>query len=195
MKILFTCCFTVLLISFQISAQLSSYSTCYTVAHNNGVNNVLFKFNPQTAQWAEIGLTGTNNIKAIATDPINNIIYAVDGEIFGTIDPQSGLFSAIGSIGTANGDYGAIVLNDIEGLTFDPINKIIYASHRIDSGDLCSPTIPNSLDLLFQIDVLTGKFIANAMLDSNGNFSDYAVIEVSFGGTDLVICGDDLSRC
>lgn len=185
---------------FSLKAQFSTNSNCYAVAHNNGANNALFKLDGQTNEWAKIGLTGTNNIRAIATDPINKIIYAADGGTFGKINPQNGLFTAIGAIGTANGDYGPVTLNDITGLTFDPINMILYATHHINSGDICSP-IANTNDLLFQINVLTGKVITDAMLDVNAQPTGYAVIEEALndqhwcntGGGDMVYDVDDIA--
>lgn len=176
MKFFLTFCITLLLASFQMSAQIFGVSTYYTVAHNNGNSNVLFELNSQTNQWAKVGLTGTNNIKAITTDPVNKIIYAVDQGTFGTINAETGLFTGIDVIGQANGAIGAVNLNNIEGLTFDNINNVIYATHRIASGTPCNPT-SNSNDLLFKINISTGKYVANAMLNANGGSADYALIE------------------
>jgi len=155
-----------IIITMQLQAQSLDLFPYYTVAHNNGTINALFKFDATTNSWAEVGTTGTNNIKAIATDQINNVMYAVNEGTFGKIEVQTGLFTPIGSIGTGNGDVGEITLNNIEGLTYDSANEIIFATHRIESGTVCEP-IENSNDLLFQIDVTTGQFIAGAMLDSN----------------------------
>jgi len=187
MKAFSVCCIILLFAFFQVSAQIFGDLVCYTIAHNNGHSNVLFKFNPQTNQWIEIGLTGTHNMKAIATDPTKNTLYAVDGHTFGTINPKSGLFSSIGTIGQANGEIGPINLNDIEGLTFDHLNNIMYATQRVQSGVICNPTL-NSNDLLFQIDITTGKHVPDAMLNTNGQSADYAVIEDAVTGTILDGC-------
>lgn len=178
-------------IALQLQAQSLVNFSCYTVANNSGTSNALFKYDPLTNnQWTEIGLTNTNDIRAIATDPINNIIYAVNGNTFGKIDAETGLFTAINNIGTATGDFGEIELNNIEGLTYNSINEKIYATHKIESGTVCEP-IENSNDLLFQIDITTGQFIVGAMIDQNGNWADYAVIESASVSTILDVCGNN----
>jgi len=59
---------------------------CYTVSEDNAAPNVLFEFDVFTGKWAEVGVTGGTFIEAIATDPVNGIIYATDAGQFGTID-------------------------------------------------------------------------------------------------------------
>jgi len=190
MKNYFCLCMAIF-IALQLQAQSLSNFSCYTVANNSGTSNALFKYNESTTnKWVEIGSTNTNNIKAIATDPINNVIYAVNEDNFGKINAETGLFVSINSIGVASGDIGEIDLNNIEGLTYNSTNGIIYATHRIESGPLCEP-IENSNDLLFQIDITTGQFIPDAMIDSNGNWADYAVIESAFVNTMLDVCGNN----
>lgn len=190
MKKFFIILITALLTSLQIYAQILGDLTCYTVAHNNGAANVLLKLDAQTNQWTEIGLTGTNNIKAITTDQVNNIIYAVNGSNFGTINSQTGQFSTIGTIGQASGEAGTVNLNNIEGLAYNYSNNIMYATHRVESGAVCNP-IPNSNDLLFQIDITTGSYIPGAMLSNNGNPANYAIIEEIFANTILDSCGSN----
>lgn len=159
-------------ISLHLSnCQILTDYPCYSISENNSAPNVLFEYDPETKLWNRIGITGGNFIEALATDPLSGIIYATDQGQFGTVDPQTGQFIAIGSPGTANGEFGLKVLNDIDGLTFDLNNQIMYASHRV--GGLG----PQTNDLLFQIDVATGKAILGAMLDSNGSTADYAVVE------------------
>ena len=182
MKKYFLLCIAITIATVQLKAQVFGDLTCYTIAHNNGNANVLFQFSGATSQWTEIGFTGTNNITAIATDQINNIIYAIDGGTFGKINLSTGTFNPIGVIGQASGDFGTIELNNIKGATFDPANEILYATHSIESGELCNPII-NSNDLLFQIDVNTGQFINGAMLNSSGSPVDYALIPPSFKST------------
>lgn len=167
--------------SLPLKSQILYGQIGYAVAHNNGNANVLYQFNGTTNEWTEIGLTGTNNIKAIATDAINNVIYAVDGGTFGEINAESGLFISIGAIGSTlaqNGTYNyeEINLDNIHGLTFDPINKVMYATHRVESGDLCGTVILNSNDFLFQIDILTGKLKPGAMQDYAGNPLDNVIM-------------------
>jgi len=183
-------CVSIFLLTLQVKSQFFKDFPCYVVAHNNGNANILFEFDPITSQWIEVGLTGTNNIKAIAADQTINKLYAVDKDRFGVINPNSGLFTQYGVLGQANGDVGLVNLDNIYGLTFDPTKQEIYATHRVESGDLCNP-ITNSNDLLFKIDITTGKFKPQAMMDSNGNPADYAVIKEIPVETIVNGCGID----
>lgn len=157
---------------------------CYTVSEDNEAPNQLFTYNPEMNIWtAAPNVTGTSFVEAIATDPVNDIIYAVDegmfgtGGMFGTIDATTGIFTGIGFVGSGNGDLGTVLLDDIDGLTFDPINNVMYASQRIEGAG------PGTEDLLFKIDVATGAVLSGAMVDKNGAPADYAVIPMIFGGT------------
>jgi len=181
---------TTVMLLVQLKAQNSTGFTAFTVAHNNGTSNVLLSYNALANQWKAVGLTNTNNIKAIATDPVNRIVFAVNGNTFGKIDTKTGSFTAIGNIGQANGEFGIVALNNIEGLTFDFVNNKMYATHSIESGSVCSP-VANSNDLLFQINIFTGKLIPNAMRDANGNASDYSVIELAQISSSLDNCTTD----
>jgi len=163
-----------------VNAQILTDFPCYAVSEDNGAPNVLFVYDPVGNQWNEVGVTGGTLIESIATDPVTDIIYAVDAGQFGTIDATTGVFTALGpGVGSvlANGDLGPIALDDIDGLTYDPINMVMYASHRIGS------TGPGTNDLLFQIDPSTGLFIPGVMEDSAGNPADYAVVPEVFDGS------------
>jgi len=206
MKKLISLCATIfILISLQAQTyehtknyKIFESSPCYTVAENNLGPNILFEFDPISQSWTNIGEIDPigDDIKAIATDPVNDIIYAYDAgtDVLGIIDPNNEtptLFTPINAdnigygAGIANGDYGPVELNSIKGLTYDPVNMFLYAVHYINSGDVCKPT-PNTNDLLFKIDISTGKFIPGAMIDNSGYQVDYAVIQESiFGPTKL----------
>lgn len=175
-------------ISINLAQNLADFP-CYSVATNNGLENVLFKIDGGTYLWNEIGLTGTNFVEAIAIDGTTNIIYAAEGSggtngvdgVFGTIDPTTGVFTAIGTTGTGNGAFGAVNLNNIDGMSFDQVNQIMYATHRIEGEG------SQSNDLFFQIDVSTGGFVPNAMIDdATGMATDYVIIpeifDEQFGG-------------
>lgn len=158
-------------------AQLTATYPCYAVSEDNTPPNVLFEYNPITNVWKRIGITGGNNIEAIAIDPISEIIYATDNGIFGTINATTALFTAIGNVGLATGILGEIELSDVDGLTYDSTNQIMYATHRIGFAG------PGTNDLLFQIDVSTGAFVPGAMTDAvTGEAVDYAVVPAVFGG-------------
>jgi len=167
-------------ITFSAYGQVLTDYPCYSISEDNSAPNTLFEYDPQTEEWFRVGVTGGNFIEALATDPLSNTMYAADAGMFGTVDRVSAVFMPIGNPGTANGDIGLVDLDDIDGLTYDLVNQIMYASHRV--GGLG----PGTNDLLFQIDVATGKFVPGAMEGSNGNPADYAIVEevidATFGG-------------
>jgi len=159
---------------------------CYSVAEDNGAPNFFFQYDPVTDQWTNVGVTGTGFIEAIATDPVNDIIYAANGGTLGTIEPTTGLFTAIGPVGTGNGiTIGSVLFDDIDGLSYDPNNEILWASQRI--GGLGQGTN----DLLLKIDPATGAFIPGEFI----NGDDYAVVQEIFDSTfdDDVYDVDDIA--
>lgn len=196
MKQVFYTIFLLLAFTQLNQAQILTPFPCYSVANNNGAENTLFKFNPATNQWNKVGTTSTNFIDAIAIDGTVGIIYAAEGSggsngidgAFGTIDPVTGAFTTIGTTGTGNGAFGPVNLNNIDGMSFDPVNQIMYAIHRIEGDG------PQSNDLLFQIDVSTGSFVPNAMIDDFTGFNtDYSVIPEVFNsdfGADMYDVAD-----
>ncbi|NNC93132.1 MAG: DUF2341 domain-containing protein, partial [Acidimicrobiia bacterium] len=98
--------------------------------------------------------TGTSSIEAIATDPTNGTLYGVDGGQFGSLNTDSGVFTPIGAgLGTpASGVFGAVVLDDVRGLAFHPLNDRLYGVQRRAGGD----------DVLFRIDLATGAHMPGA---------------------------------
>jgi len=156
------------------------FSPCYTVSSEENADNVLFEFDPETEKWTEVGITGGTSIEAIATDPVNNLIYAVDGDTFGIININSGIFTPYGKVGYGGGAYGIILLDNIKGLTYDPVNEILYAVHRIEGEG------PGTNDVFFQIDVATGGVVPVAMQDpETGSPIDYVIIPEVFPPTDI----------
>jgi len=171
-----TCTLLLGITTINSHSQILADFPCYTVSSGE-LANVLFEYDPLTNEWVEIGITGGTQIEAIATDPVTGIIYASDAGTFGVIDSNTGIFNPIGEIGTGNGDAGLIELNDVDGLTYDPINQIMYGTHRVPGRG------PGTNDLLFQIDVATGKVISGAMIDANNSSAEYSIIPEVFGGT------------
>jgi len=155
----------------------AEYFPCYAVAEDNGAPNTLYLYDQSINVWTKIGVTGTSFIEAIAADPINNILYAVDGGTLGRLNTINGSFTAIGNVGAGNGESGAVAMDDIDGLTYDPVNNILFGTQRVTGLG------QGSNDLLIQIDPLTGALIPSVFRDANGNPVDYAVVEEAFDGT------------
>lgn len=127
-----------------------------------------------------IGPAGVSSIEAIAFWPGNNTLYAADAGDLGSLDINTGAFTLIGEIdggGTANGSIGAMNLNDVDGLSFDPWTGILWGTERRGGA--------GEYDLLFQINTTTGQYIPNAF----GAGIDYLVIDGSGVFEDV----DDLS--
>ncbi|MEL6988744.1 MAG: hypothetical protein AAGK97_13080, partial [Bacteroidota bacterium] len=111
-----------------------------------------------------IGSFGSTDIEAIAFNDDGTILYAVNGNVFGTISTTTGTFAPIGAgIGSGNGSAGAFDMNDIKGLTLDPFNNLMYASVR----RLLGP------DLLIIINQNTGQIVTSAF----GPGIDYVEID------------------
>lgn len=171
------CCLLVLFFIIKtVCGQILTDFPCYTVSNNSGVSNLLFTYDPASATWAAApNRTGATSIAAIAI--AGNIIYATDGGTFGSIDGNTGVFTAIGQVGMASGAYGSILLNNVKGMTYDSQNMIMYAVHRIPGEG------SGTEDVLFQIDITTGTVIPFAMEEISGIPSDYAIVQPVFDGT------------
>jgi hypothetical protein len=110
------------------------------------------------------GAFGVGGIEAITFNLDNSILYGADGGTLGSIDINTGAFTAIGPAGTANGPLGPEVISSLDGLAFDPVTGFLFGTERIGGTD----------DLLVRLDPLTGAVVA-------GHFGgdDYVVILAS----------------
>lgn len=143
---------------------------------SNSDRGILVRFDVATAAQETIGVTGADEIEAIAFDPFRNRLYAVDGGRFGTIDTETGTFDVVSeTIGEGNGSEGIIPFADVDGLTVDPFTGTVYGSVRREDFP----------DLLIVINPRKGT----AVKDAFGEGSDYVVIR-SF---DNLIDIDDLA--
>lgn len=135
---------------------------CYVVADSG---DTLLRTTRNGLAEESVGATGTGSIEASAYWPETETLYATNAGTFGTIDTNTGAFSSIGSVGWADGAEGSINLNDVDGLAFDPLTGVLWATHRRAGA-------PNPDDLLFQINTSTGAFIPDAF----GAGVDYVVV-------------------
>ncbi len=155
---------------------------CYSVAQNNGADNELFQYDSYLKEWKKVGKTGTNNLKALAYISSSQKLYGIEKGQIGTFNVYSGQFNSFGEVNTGEGEYGTLTLDDIEGLAYDARQEVMYAVHRVPGDG------PGTNDVLFKIDIETGKIIKNGMTNPRtDNLTDYVVIEEVF-------MGDDVSR-
>lgn len=151
---------------------------CFAVSDERALNgggadaqDALVRLNRTNGQTTIIGMTGTQGIEAIAFGPMGTL-YANDGGQFGTLDLNTGVFTAKPQpFGAGNGAQGNVTMSDVDGLFYDVGNNIVWGAQR-------RGTRP---DLLFQINPVTGALVANAF----GAGQDYLEIQptVSNGKT------------
>lgn len=141
----------------------------FSLAKVPNTKDVLFQFKPQLSKWVKVGDTGTKNIYSIAIDSENLIIYAVNGGILGTLNPVTAKFTEIGNIGGGTGTYGYTEISNIYGLTFDPIEKVLYATNRVNGSE----------DILVKINPINGKLIKKDFTNFLFQKVDYISIEAS----------------
>lgn len=165
---------TLLLFAFNCKSNGNSNSNFWDVALFSigkipGKTDVLYQYKPSIEQWVKVGDIGTTGIHSIAIDAENFIIYAVDRGTLGTLNPVTAEFTEIGNIGNGNGEYGYANINQVYGLTFNPIQKVLYATNRID----------DSADVLVKINPINGKLIKNSFVNLFFQNLDYAIIEAA----------------
>jgi hypothetical protein len=137
--------------------------------------------NPATNETT-IGRTGTERIEAIAFQPGTGTLYAADAGQLGTLNLSTGAFTPSPSpIGTGSGAKGAVELDNVDGLTFDPATGVLYGSQR--QAEKGEP------DLLIQIDPATGAHVPAAF----GPGVDYVVIDPVTGPDGPLTDIDDLA--
>lgn len=141
---------------------LPSKDVCYLISDGAGEGSTtpdtFYTFNHTNGAVTPIGPTGTLNIEAMAYDTVNQIIYTADDDDFGTIDITTGVFTAINTnMGSLNGAEGSNNINGLDGMTYDYVNNIIWATERASSNN--NDGLPD--DLLLKIDPITGMPLAN----------------------------------
>ncbi len=152
--------------------------SCYAVAdeggdegsgHDQFAEDLLTRIDPDDDDPAtnetSIGTgTGTFSVEAAAFQPGTGVLFAVDAGRLGTLNLESGIFSARpSSIGSGSGADGTIVFDDVDGLTFDPDTGVLYGSQRVRTEDP---------DVLLVIDPDTGAHVPDAF----GEGDDYLPI-------------------
>ena len=164
------------------AARASSDTYCYAVNCQTVNARYLTRIDPLDADPATnettLGLTNTHATEALALQPGTGTVYSVDAYVItqtatiGTLNTTTGSYTALpNALGTGQGALGAVPLYAISGLTFDPATGVLYGSHIRWTG---SQNLP---DVLFQVNVQTGRVITNAF----GSGKDYVVLNAPAG--------------
>lgn len=169
--------FFLLLWSGTTLSQSINNFPCYI---SNGKS--LFEFDPFDQQWTNKGAIlfqgstpAPHQMEAMAINPVKNILYVVDHNIFGTIDINTLVFTPLNSLGETRGfgEYGNQFFDEIRGMTYDPYKNDIWAIIR-NTG-----ITPGTEDFLIKINPETGQFIPKAF----ENNYDYVLIPGVYDGT------------
>ena len=165
--------------------QLPNPDVCYAVADGTTSSDdgaqldTLAFLNRETgvtgAVNSQTGNTGVYNIEAVAFQPKSVVLYAADGGQLGRMNLKTGRFTPVGQgLGSARGSLNGsatlsnVNLNDVDSLSFNPLTYDLFGVHRRDGKDL-----------LFRIDVATGRFVPNAFPDRfhSGQFVDFVEVD------------------
>jgi len=123
-----------------------------------------------------VGPFGAANIEALGKDPATGVLYAADANQLGTVNLDTGAFTAtsntFGTALAANGDLAAdVVLADVDSIGFDPATGFLYGVQNT-GGD----------EILFRIDPATGALVPGAfggndylLVSGVTNFDDIAI--------------------
>ena len=109
---------------------------CYLVGDNDDRLSIVTRGNTDPMNnEVDVGLTTVDDIEALAVSPLTKIVYVADAEQLGTLDVDTGLFTALPQVfGIADGALGGRGLDDADGLSFDPCTGEFYGSHRQNNG-------------------------------------------------------------
>jgi hypothetical protein len=146
-----------------------NHQICYAVADSGGGppgDDLMVQINIDTGLETVVGSPGTFNIEAITFDLSAQIMYAADGDRLGILDLETAAFTPLPEpFGIGRGERGDVLIDDVDGLSFDWITGILYGTHRSDDRTMIN-------DLLIQIDLETGRLIQDAF----GEGVDYLII-------------------
>jgi len=135
---------------------------CYAIAQSS--SGKLFDWQ-STGGANIIGTLGRQEVETMSLNYDGSIIYAIDGNEFGTVSKIDGSFQGYGFAvdmnGSMSGSNGSQSASDIDGLAINSNTGLLFATVRKSSNDL-----------LIVIDPGTGKYVPDAF----GNNVDYRVM-------------------
>lgn len=120
--------------------------------------------------------TETSFIESIAFAPGGSPLYAADASRLGTLDVNTGAFTAVGGgFGTGQGqldgdaELESQAFDDVDSLSFNPLNGELWGVTHILGGP----------EALFKIDPATGQFVPQVFEDPNnpGQMVDFVLVQ------------------
>lgn len=152
-----------------LAAPFQEGQVCYAVADSGGGppgDDLLVMLNIDTGEETVIGSPGTINIEAIAFDLGEHFMYASNAGQLGILDLETAAFNPLPQpYGIGRGERGNVLINDVDGLSFQWETGILFGVHRSDEYSPIN-------DLLVQIDTETGALVQDAF----GVGVDYLII-------------------
>lgn len=174
LRLLFPWGFSILVAALFVAlrpATAWALDTCYAVGDEG---DRFVSLNKISGNTADVGPTGVEDIEAIAFEPNSATLYAANAAEMGTINLLTGKFTALNRIGILHAGSVQVEINDLDGLSWDPLTNVLYAVQR----QIPPPGtgLPDELfpDLLIQIDLSTGQLKPGAF-----NGADYVEIGVT----------------
>ena len=165
-------------------------SVCYVMADGFDTNDVDYLRQVDRVTGAVTpanpAAAGTQSIEGMTWSLDFTTLYAANANQFGTLNTTTGLFSAKASTIASTsdpmqGEFGAITVADVDGISFDPATGVLYGVSRREGTN-------TQLDVLIKIDPVTGKHINSAF----GTGVDYIKIRTDLLATPLYEI-DDIS--
>lgn len=163
------------IITFSLAQNTNAVESCYLASDSTDrLTLVVDRTDGNTA--IDVGPFGVSLIEALAKDPFTGITYGANANQLGTINLDTGAFTArpstFGTALAANGDLTAnVALSDIDALAFDLTTGFLYGAQNASGPEI-----------LFRINPLTGALIPGAM---GGN--DYLLVNTTGSIDDLAI--------
>ena len=142
--------FSLVIVSGSLQAQVLKDS-CYTIPEDQGILVRLDKATGGETTIGSLGLADTEEVEAIAFSPNSDTLFASNGADLGFVDLTTGAYTLIGSFGSGDGADGILAFDDVDGLTWDPVNNVLFASVRVPGQDI-----------LIRVDRSTGAHIPDA---------------------------------
>lgn len=120
----------------RVARALADPDICFAVADSGDRLHTIGQ--DGTSDTPAPNQAGVPDIEAIAFQPGTQVLFGADADELGTIDLTTGIWTTVSGnvFGTVGGALGNEAINDVDGLSFDPISGVLYGSERRGGQDL-----------------------------------------------------------